>query len=75
MACAKKCDRCKDYYEKNYFKSDKFFNTFKFENDNVMGISIDTKFANGYSYDLCDNCLELLSYFLSNKEIRFKGVL
>ena len=30
MAAAKKCDRCKNYYEKNYFKSDKFFNIFKF---------------------------------------------
>ena len=75
MAAAKKCDRCKNYYEKNYFKSDKFFNIFKFENDSIVGINVKTHFSNGYSFDLCDDCLQLLDYFLSNKEMRFKGVI
>lgn len=75
MSFAKRCDRCKGFYEKNYFKSDKLLNTFKFENDSILSISIDTKFNSGYSYDLYDDCLKLLDYFLSNKEIKLKGVI
>lgn len=75
MSFAKKCDRCKSFYEKNYYKGEKLYNHYKDKDDSFYKLEIVTSFKNGYKYDLCDNCLELLDMFLLNKEFKiFKGV-
>lgn len=75
MAFAIKCDRCKAYYEKNRYKGEKLFNHYKNDKDSFYKLEISTHHKNGYKYDLCDDCLELLDMFLLNKDLRiYKGV-
>ena len=75
MASAIKCDRCKTYYEKNQYRGEKLFNYLKNKDDAFHKLEIVTHCRNGYRYDLCDDCLELLDMFLLNKDLRiYKGV-
>lgn len=74
MADAKKCDRCGRYYDKN----DRYANPHQFDDSRTCAagpieveymakISIATKWRKIIAeYDLCDDCIRDLKYFMSN---------
>ena len=77
MACAKQCDRCGNYYRGNYYKTETLigYRAKEDANDSIEYITISTVKNVKKSFDLCDDCLKILDYFLSNKEIKLKGVI
>ncbi len=78
MAYAKQCDRCGNYYKKNYYKTETLigYRASEDTSDSIKFITISTVNNTDKSFDLCDDCLKLLSYFLSNKKIiKFEGVI
>lgn len=78
MANARQCDRCGDYYKRNYYKSESLM-TYRAKEDDgdfLKDIVINTEKGSIKDYDLCDNCFKMLGYFLSNKKIiKFEGVI
>lgn len=77
MACAKQCDRCGNYYKGNYYKTETLvgYRAKEDAGDSIKHITISTAKKVEKSFDLCDDCLKILNYFLSNKEIKLKGVI
>lgn len=78
MAYAKQCDRCGNYYKKNCYKTETLVGYRASEDacDSINFITISTVENVSKSFDLCDDCLKLLNYFLSNKKIiKFEGVI
>lgn len=67
MSLAKKCDRCKEFYEKNTILNDILLRQVNKE-DEIKRIEIQSAHCNGKTYDLCDDCLMKLTNFLSNKK-------
>ena len=78
MAEAKKCDRCGKYYDNN----DRYCNPHQFDDhcvattgpieiEYMAKISIATKWRKIIAeYDLCDDCLGKLRYFMDGRELK-----
>ena len=75
MSQAKECDRCKNFYKYNHCKSERLISWRRIEIGSVSKIAVIDDEGNPIYYDLCDDCLRILDYFLSNKEIKLKGVI
>ena len=62
MSVARKCDRCGKFYERN---------TIKWEDYGVRGVAysftINGPYTNIITYDLCDQCVNNLKFFMSIK--------
>ena len=67
MSFAKKCDRCKKFYEKNTILNDILLRK-KEKEDRIIKIEIQSTCCNGKDFDLCDVCLMELTNFLSNRK-------
>lgn len=75
MAQAKQCDRCQKFYKYNHCKTDRLMSWRKKETGSVAKIAVIDNQGDSLYYDLCDDCLRILDYFLSNKEIKLQGVI
>ena len=64
MTDAKKCDRCGAFYEEN--KNHKSYTR------NIVGVHLRYQDTNIARYDLCDECVKELLYFLSREELKNK---
>lgn len=75
MSQAKQCDRCQNFYKYNHCKSERLISWRRIKIGSVSKIAVIDDKNNPKYYDLCDDCLRILDYFLSNKEIKLKGVI
>lgn len=75
MAQAKQCDRCKNFYKYNHCKSERLLSWRKKESGSIAKIAIIDNQGDSLNYDLCDDCLKILDYFLLNKKIKLEGVI
>lgn len=61
MADAKKCDRCGKYYDSNSIS-----HGLVWTGGYLTGLVVTTDANNGDSFDLCDDCIGDLLYFLNH---------